>query len=249
MPDSHNPSSPSSGVDPLYLVTDEPIRHYKHDLLGLHQYADVIAGAALGTRGPFTIGIYGEWGQGKTSLLYHARTLLEHRDPAEPKQFRYPHVIPALFDVPKRIAHTLPYGPPCGPFLEPISEISNLKSQPSPSPALNQPAELDGMTPRLASAPRRPPASPSRVRRVPTNSLKTERFSVLWRSNGYRIVRPGGSIRVQGCAVSMFDAAHAAGCGGSVMRFHARLLPVVSSVLFLLAPPKTICALSGNVLT
>ncbi len=64
-------------VKPLHLLTDEPIGHHEQDGLGMRQYADVIAGAALGTPGPFTIGVFGDWGQGKTSLLSSAKSLVD----------------------------------------------------------------------------------------------------------------------------------------------------------------------------
>lgn len=39
------------------------------DGLGFETYASVLASAASATEGPFTIGIFGEWGTGKTSLM------------------------------------------------------------------------------------------------------------------------------------------------------------------------------------
>lgn len=42
----------------------------QEDGLGFKTYAEVLASAALGTTGPFTIGIFGEWGTGKTSLMH-----------------------------------------------------------------------------------------------------------------------------------------------------------------------------------
>ena len=63
-------------VEPLVLLEDEPIADLAHDGLQLCQYADVVAGAAKGTAGPFTIGVYGGWGSGKTSLLRLAGQML-----------------------------------------------------------------------------------------------------------------------------------------------------------------------------
>lgn len=40
-----------------------------YDGLGFNTYANVLASAAINTPGPFTIGIFGEWGTGKTSLM------------------------------------------------------------------------------------------------------------------------------------------------------------------------------------
>lgn len=56
----------------IELLTDQPIRESDSpdlDGLGFNTYARVLARSALGTEGPFTIGIFGEWGTGKTSLM------------------------------------------------------------------------------------------------------------------------------------------------------------------------------------
>lgn len=61
----------------LKLVPDQAIGEVdwsRPDGLGFGGYAEVLAGAALDTRGPFTIGVFGEWGTGKTSLM----RLVEH---------------------------------------------------------------------------------------------------------------------------------------------------------------------------
>ncbi|MEV6635374.1 P-loop NTPase fold protein [Actinoplanes sp. NPDC051470] len=54
------------------LLTDQAIGEVEArgaDGLGFGTYARVLAGAASETRGPFTIGVFGEWGTGKTSLM------------------------------------------------------------------------------------------------------------------------------------------------------------------------------------
>lgn len=56
----------------IRLLSDQPIREDDKpelDGLGFHVYARVLARAILGTPGPFTVGIFGEWGTGKTSLM------------------------------------------------------------------------------------------------------------------------------------------------------------------------------------
>jgi Leucine-rich repeat (LRR) protein len=65
---------------PVYLLMDEPVGSVEEDILNLRPFADVIAGAALGTKGPFTIGVYAEWGEGKTSVLRLAKELVENSD-------------------------------------------------------------------------------------------------------------------------------------------------------------------------
>lgn len=59
-------------IPQLRLLSDQPITENdeaERDCLGFHTYARVLTGAALSTTGPFTIGIFGEWGTGKTSLM------------------------------------------------------------------------------------------------------------------------------------------------------------------------------------
>ena len=65
----------------LVLLSDEPTRDHHADGLGMRRYAEVIAGAALHTKGPFTIGVFGGWGVGKTSVLRQARSLIETENP------------------------------------------------------------------------------------------------------------------------------------------------------------------------
>jgi len=65
-------------VNRLSLLSDQAIGESggsRKDGLGFDAYAEVLAGAVLGTEGPFTIGIFGEWGTGKTSLM---RMIEEH---------------------------------------------------------------------------------------------------------------------------------------------------------------------------
>ncbi|MBV9794034.1 MAG: hypothetical protein JO016_08840 [Actinobacteria bacterium] len=56
----------------LRLIPDRAIGEASleaKDGLGFETYAKVLARAARGTPGPFTIGVFGEWGVGKTSLM------------------------------------------------------------------------------------------------------------------------------------------------------------------------------------
>ena len=59
-------------LDPIFLLGDEPPTPAKALELGMESWARVVAGVAVGTDGPFTIGVYGRWGTGKTSVLYRA---------------------------------------------------------------------------------------------------------------------------------------------------------------------------------
>ena len=70
-----------TGLEPLILLGDEPVPGWEADDLGLDPFARVVAGAALGSPGPFTIGVFAEWGFGKTSALRIAKSLLERDRP------------------------------------------------------------------------------------------------------------------------------------------------------------------------
>ncbi len=64
-------------LEPLFLLSDEPIGSHAQNAFADDPFARTVARAALGTTGPFTIGVYGGWGSGKTSLLNAARTTWE----------------------------------------------------------------------------------------------------------------------------------------------------------------------------
>ena len=85
-------------LQPLFLLNDEPIGQFEADGLRMHEHARVIAEAVLGTQSPFTVGIFGPWGHGKTSLLNASRTLLEMRTPGKPHELQQPHVITVHFN-------------------------------------------------------------------------------------------------------------------------------------------------------
>src|SRR3954471_6899177 len=72
----------SSTIAPLPLLSDEPIHELGQDGLGLENWARVVAGIALGTEGPFTVGIFGPWGVGKTSILRLAKNMIDRCEQA-----------------------------------------------------------------------------------------------------------------------------------------------------------------------
>src|ERR1044071_8569240 len=72
-----------TSITPLPLLGDEPIHELERDSLGLENWARVVAGIAIGTQGPFTVGVFGSWGVGKTSILRLAKEMIERSDQAE----------------------------------------------------------------------------------------------------------------------------------------------------------------------
>ncbi len=56
----------------LNLLSDQAVGEgtpISADGLGFHMYSNVLSSVAIETPGPFTIGVFGEWGTGKTSLM------------------------------------------------------------------------------------------------------------------------------------------------------------------------------------
>lgn len=63
-------------MEKLPLLTDRAIEHPDEDGLAFQSYARIISQAVQDTEGPFTIGIFGDWGAGKTSLMNLIKTEL-----------------------------------------------------------------------------------------------------------------------------------------------------------------------------
>jgi hypothetical protein len=70
-------------------VFDAPLKNPDDDLLGMGAYAKKLAEFIHTTTPPFTIGIYGEWGAGKTSFVQFVKHFLDRQAPpgAPPVQF------------------------------------------------------------------------------------------------------------------------------------------------------------------
>ena len=79
--DEQHQVSDLNELSPLVLLNDEPTPDHEADGLKMRAYAEVISGAALGTIGPFTIGVFGKWGTGKSSILRQAKSLVEMASP------------------------------------------------------------------------------------------------------------------------------------------------------------------------
>jgi hypothetical protein len=60
-------------------VFDAPLRNPDDDLLGMEAYARKLAEFIQTTTPPFTIGIYGEWGAGKTSFVQFVKYFLDRQ--------------------------------------------------------------------------------------------------------------------------------------------------------------------------
>ena len=65
--------------EPLALIGDEPVATLDDDRLSLRNFAETVAAVSLGTEGPFTIGVFGRWGHGKTSLLRLSQRIVDEQ--------------------------------------------------------------------------------------------------------------------------------------------------------------------------
>ena len=63
-------------------ITDKPIQTGSEDLLSISKYASALANFISSTDTPITVGLQGEWGTGKTSLMWILREILTERQVA-----------------------------------------------------------------------------------------------------------------------------------------------------------------------
>ena len=77
-------------------ITDLPIKKYEHDLLKTKDYANTLARFITRCETPLTIGVQGEWGSGKTSLLNMVKQFLKQQivDHKEDQKNAKPKKIP-----------------------------------------------------------------------------------------------------------------------------------------------------------
>jgi len=61
----------------LRILNDKEINEINEDMLGFQWLAETIKTIIMKTETPITIGVYGDWGSGKTSLMRLARELLQ----------------------------------------------------------------------------------------------------------------------------------------------------------------------------
>lgn len=70
---------------PLKLVPDVALGEFeaaKTSELGFESYSEILSDAATNTPGPFTIGVFGSWGTGKTSLMRRVRQRIDKKSKA-----------------------------------------------------------------------------------------------------------------------------------------------------------------------
>lgn len=63
-------------------ITDKPIGSAEEDQLKSSRYANTLASFIENSDTPLTVGLQGEWGTGKTSMMYMLREILEKKDVA-----------------------------------------------------------------------------------------------------------------------------------------------------------------------
>lgn len=124
-----------ANVPELKLLSDTALgetSEEKSDGLGFEAYATVLADAALGTEGPLTIGIFGEWGTGKTSLMRLVRKQVDKRGEAltvwfNPWQFeREDHlIIPLIATIVRKIEGSNSFKNKLTPLMEALRSIAN----------------------------------------------------------------------------------------------------------------------------
>lgn len=61
-------------------ITDKPIDKLENDLLKVERYSVALANFIRSSDTPITIGLQGEWGTGKTSLMGLIREILDRED-------------------------------------------------------------------------------------------------------------------------------------------------------------------------
>jgi hypothetical protein len=65
-------------------LSDTPLAHPEDDLLGVAPSAKILAGRLAAVQPPFTAGVYGEWGSGKTTFVSFVAEYLERLAPRLP---------------------------------------------------------------------------------------------------------------------------------------------------------------------
>jgi len=108
---------PHSSWEPLRIISDDAIGEgnaQKLDQLGFLNYANVLGRVIRGTQGSLTVGVFGEWGTGKTSLLRLIESQLSE-DPLNTRTiwfnaWRYEREVHPLLPLIQLIIHSLDNG-------------------------------------------------------------------------------------------------------------------------------------------
>ena len=81
-------------IKPIKLLTDNPLKidndekkYFDLDGLKFDEYSQVVTSSAIYTQTPFTIGIFGEWGKGKTSFLEMVKYKVEKEEKLDEEMF------------------------------------------------------------------------------------------------------------------------------------------------------------------
>ena len=61
------------------MLTDNEIKRIAKDALGFKVFAKTLEEIVCSSETPITIGVYGEWGSGKTSLMRMTEDLLKRK--------------------------------------------------------------------------------------------------------------------------------------------------------------------------
>jgi KAP family P-loop domain/CHAT domain len=72
-----------------FQVFDSPIGNPDDDIFGMVAYADMLADFIGDVKPPYTIGIYGEWGEGKTSFVKLFKCYLEEKAAASKNNIKF----------------------------------------------------------------------------------------------------------------------------------------------------------------
>jgi len=65
-------------------LSDTPLKEPKNDLLGVARTAEILANRLAAVQPPFTAGVYGEWGSGKTTFVSFVAEYLKQAAPSLP---------------------------------------------------------------------------------------------------------------------------------------------------------------------
>jgi hypothetical protein len=144
----------TNGIEPLRLLSDDPIQDQERDGLELCSWAQVVASAALHTEGPLTIGVFGRWGVGKTSVLHLAKGMIDRSDQAGRRE-----VTSVMFNAWQYEEEPVPLVPLIASILQELEERAGKRNEPAGrlgkalrSALYGLSAEVKGKVPLLGEA-------------------------------------------------------------------------------------------------